>query len=54
MYDTCIFKDNYKLLAWAMAHTRASKRARPCVGWDGEINYVHLTEDLLLLYQLER
>lgn len=54
MYDTCFFKDNHKLLEWAKSYLGVSKRAQPYVGWDGEINYVHMASDLLLLYQLER
>lgn len=54
MYDTSFFKDNHKLLDWAKEHVCASRRAKPYVGWDGEVNYVHLSDDLLLLYQLER
>lgn len=52
MYDTCIFGDSKKLLEWAMNHTRDSKRAKHCVGWNGEMNYVPMSKDLTLLYQL--
>ncbi len=54
MYDTCIFKGNEKLLKWAMDYTCASKRTKRCVGWDGEMNYVHMSKNLMLLYQLAK
>ena len=52
MYDTYLFKDNKKLLKWAMEHTCASRPAKKCVGWEGAVNYVHMSNDLTLLYQL--
>ena len=54
MYDTYIFNDNERLLKWAIEHTCASKRAQRCVGWDGEMNYVHMSKNLTLLYQLAK
>ena len=54
MYDTYFFRDNKKLLKWAKDYTCASKRAKPYVGWDGVVNFVHMAKDLVLLYQLAK
>lgn len=52
MYDTYLFHNNHKLLKWAQEHTCVSERAKKCVGWNGEMNYAHLADNLVLLYQL--
>lgn len=54
MYDFAFFKDNEHLLTWSKNYVSVSHRAEDCVGYDGAINYVHMSRDLLMLYQLAR
>lgn len=54
MYDFSYFKDKDRLLKWAVAATKVSRSAKPYVGFNGVINYVHMAKDLLLLYQLRQ
>lgn len=54
MYETYLFRDNREFLKWSEDHVSSSKRAKPMAGWNGAINYVPITDNLYLLYQLEK
>lgn len=54
MYETYLFSDGRDFLKCSQEHVHSSKRANPMKGWDGAINYVPLSDDLCLLYQLEK
>ena len=53
MYETRLFADGKSFFEWAQKNAPKSTRANDMVGWKGAINYIHLDQDLVLLYQLE-
>lgn len=54
MYETRLFADGKTFFEWAQKNVHKSTRANDMVGWNGAINYIHLDQDLVLLYQLEK
>lgn len=54
MYETYLHKSERDFANYAQAHLSESQRAGNMVGWNGAINYSLLSDDLILLYQLEK
>ena len=54
MYEEHLFKDGKAFLDWARKNADKSTIANDMIGWDGDIRYLHLAQDMLLLYQMVR
>lgn len=52
MYEEHLFKDGKAFLDWARENADKSTIANDMIGWNGKIRYLHLAQDMLLLYQM--
>ena len=53
MYETKLFENGKALLEWAQKNIARAARVADMVGWDGQIRYFPMTNDLGCIFQLE-
>lgn len=53
MYETKLFADGIKFIEWVQKNVGKSQPAYGIEGWPGEIRFIRLEDNLILLYQID-